>query len=122
MTAHDIISNLLARFEQPNCAEQHEAVRDAKAYLELFNKDGTPRTDYAIKDSFQTGFYQKVKADEMKMLELEVKILDHKLEVAEGHLHWIDQNLSPEECIKLFDEEIEFGKLRENVQKQMDKE
>lgn len=108
-----IIEKLLARFEEPTCKEQAEAVAEAKAFLqEGFNSGATPITDEAIKDSFQTGPFYKVKADAMRRVERELftesQIVD-----------WLDDNLSPEESQRLFGEEIIVGQLRRFVKKQI---
>ena len=113
MRAKMIIEKLLARFEEPTCKEQAEAVAEAKAFLqEGFSSGATPLTDEAIKDSFQTGPFYKVKADAMRRVERELftesQIVD-----------WLDDNLSPEESERLFGEEVEVGQLRQFVIKQI---
>ena len=109
MRSKMIIQNLLARFEQPTCKEQADAVSEAKAFLqEGFISGSTPLTDEAIKDSFQTGPFYKVKADAMRRVEREL-FMESQI------IDWIDDNLSPEESERLFGEEVEVGQLRQFV-------
>lgn len=111
MKAKKIIEQLLARLPAPESAEQNEAVIAAQDYLKELEGE-TPITDAAIKDSFQTGYWQKVKADEMRGLE-------RQLQQEAARMDWLDENMSPEECMRLFDEEIMVGKLRTTVDKMM---
>jgi hypothetical protein len=81
----------------------------------------TPLTDAAIADSFQTGLHQKVKAEEMRKLELRVAELEADIKEYEQDMldmAWFDIHLSPEESERLFNEEVEVGKLWDRVRKE----
>lgn len=82
----------------------------------------TPITDTEVGKCFQTGPNQRVNADAMRNMECELQelkrqygILSNELLVCQERLSWIDENMSPEESVRLFNEEIEVGKLRDAV-------
>lgn len=101
MNAKEIINELLARFPEPTCREQEDAVKNAKTFLAEMDKanvDYYPRTAAAVRECFQTGIHPKVKASAMNELEMQIEHLKADRErITQVYQHALNQVLNDSE-------------------------